>query len=344
MTVLVVALAFFATLPALGQDELTLRVNDAQASPGGLVAITVRTYASRPVSQGQLTIRPRRARAAARAVEDVSGLVNQAAEQNTRGDDDIFDSIHSWVVFSSNGDATGNAGFVGSTSDLDIDFASITASINDADGPMLVIYAWLKSSVALGEYDLDIDLGALPLEDENGQLIPADPRSGTLDVVAPSAPLEIGVEGEDSEPGTVARLAIVTEQVRVWSSGFFEVTYPTSIAADLPTVEVDPRYGSATLGVTHPEPGRVTIAFQTEEDLNFLPGEVIQILLPLDASAPEGFYPLSIDPASAHVWERDTVGDPVLVPLALEPGGGFQVAIVPIFTDGFEDGTTSAWQ
>lgn len=340
----VVSLLSAAEWPTLAQDELTLRVNDVQAEPGGLVAISVRTYASRPVSQGQLSIRPRARRRAASAAPEqtsMSTLTTRSAAQVARGVDEIIDAVHSWVVFSSNGDATSSAGFIDGTGDLDIEFESLSASINDSDGPMLVIYAWLKSGLVPGtEYELGIDLGVLPLEDEAGQSIPAELRSGTLEIVAGSDALEVGVEGEDSAPGSVARLAIVTEQVRPWISGFFEVAYPADIAAGLPTVQVEPRYGQASLIVVHPEPGKVAIDFQSmDASLNFLPGEVIQILLPLNPAAPTGFYPLSIDAASAEARGEDAM----LIPLDLEPGGGFEVVAVPIFSDGFESGDLDGW-
>ncbi|HSN86740.1 MAG TPA: hypothetical protein VL025_08280, partial [Thermoanaerobaculia bacterium] len=42
-----------------GHEVLKLRVNDAIGRPGGTVAIVLRTYAARPIRQGQISVRVR---------------------------------------------------------------------------------------------------------------------------------------------------------------------------------------------------------------------------------------------------------------------------------------------
>ena len=39
--------------PLSSRDSLTLRVNDAEAEPGGLAAVVIRTYSSRPLARGR---------------------------------------------------------------------------------------------------------------------------------------------------------------------------------------------------------------------------------------------------------------------------------------------------
>ena len=46
--------ALVVGIPASGAGTLTLRVQDAIGEPGGLVAVVLRTYASRPIGQGQV--------------------------------------------------------------------------------------------------------------------------------------------------------------------------------------------------------------------------------------------------------------------------------------------------
>jgi hypothetical protein len=288
-------------------------------TPGGLVAIVVRTYTPRPISQGQLSIRGGAARA--------------------RGASP-FAAIESWTVFSSEGDASGSATLDPNGDQIQLQFASVSASVNDSDGPMLVVYAWLDGSYLAGtELEVSLDALGTAVVDEYGTPIEVELRSGTLSVVAEGTALAIGAEGEDALPGGIARLGVITEQVQRWMSGYLEFNYPSEIAAALPLVAIDPRYGSASLVVQHPEPGRVTISFLSADfSLNHLPGEVLQIDLPLVSDAPQNStWPVSIDPATALILAPD--GNPI--PLEVHPGFFFVGEV--LFADGFESGDASVW-
>ncbi len=306
-------------------EELTLRVNDIEAVAGEQTAIVVRTYASRPISQGQLCLR-------------ASG--NRRAGAPTGP----FLSLDDWIVYSANGDVLGSAGLNGSD-EIVIDFNSAAASINTTDGPLLVIRVTLAEDLLPGELlAVAIDPAGTFLEDEAGMPVQVDLRSGDLTIVDASAPLTLSAEAEDTEAGSVARLSIATERVLPWISGFVEFAYPASIANALPTVQVDPRYGNASLVVLYPSSGVVSIDFQSaDQSLNTLPGEVIQILLPIRTDAPTGTYPLSISPLTAQV--RDVGG--VLRTVALQnleiENDPLEVINATLFTDGFETGDSSAW-
>ena len=320
-------------LPALAGAQggsLTLRINDMEAEQGGLVAIVVRTYASRPITQGQLCLR---------------AVARRSANGPDRGvGTSPFISIDDWTVFSSQGDATGAVGLVGG-SQIDIDFSSLTSSINDADGPLLVIYARLDPSiVADTELEISLDgLGTEIFETVGGMVQPISTRlrSGTLSVVSQGAPLDLVPGAEDSLPGSVARLAVVSQRILPWTSGYLEFSYPVSIAAGLPSVTVDPRYGNASLIVLHPSPGVVAIDFQSaDQSLNYLPGEILQINLPLLEGAVPGTYQVSIEPTTAEI--RDSTGQPLV--LAIDNTEGlFEVQDALLFADGFETGDWSNW-
>src|SRR5829696_5211925 len=60
---------------ASAADKLALRTNDAEGVPGGVVAVVVRTYASRAIGQGQILFRG-------------GGLITKAVEASKRGGDD----------------------------------------------------------------------------------------------------------------------------------------------------------------------------------------------------------------------------------------------------------------
>src|SRR4051794_37883285 len=80
-----------------GDNALVLRVNPAIGAPGGVVAVVLRTYAPRPVSQGQVTIRVVRRPKPGKAL----GLTLEALTQPVRP----FLSLLGTVVYSTQGDS-----------------------------------------------------------------------------------------------------------------------------------------------------------------------------------------------------------------------------------------------
>src|SRR4051794_41569110 len=80
-----------------GDKSLTLRVNPAIGAPGGVVAVVLRTYAPRPVRQGQVTVRVVRRPKPGKAL----GLTLEALTQPVRP----FLSLLGTVVYSTQGDS-----------------------------------------------------------------------------------------------------------------------------------------------------------------------------------------------------------------------------------------------
>jgi hypothetical protein len=56
-TAIALGLLLLATATArASDDEITLRVNDTEAAAGGIATVVIRTYAPRPVGQGQISL------------------------------------------------------------------------------------------------------------------------------------------------------------------------------------------------------------------------------------------------------------------------------------------------
>lgn len=324
--VLLLVAAALSTLPAAAQvEQLTLRVNDMKAVSDGQVAIVVRTYASRPISQGQLCLRARARRAA-------------------RGVGGIFASIDDWAVYSANGDVIGSAALSGSD-EIILDFSSLSATVNAEDGPMLVVFATLTNTLQPSEeFVIELDELGTFVEDPEGEPIPTDLRPGDLTIVAPSDPFELAGEAEDTDAGSLAQLAVTTEQIMPWMSGHLELTYPAQIADGLPTVTIDPRYGTASAVITHPSSGIVAIDFLSkDQSLNALPGQVLQVNLPIRLDAPTASHPISILSGSAQIRDADgTLRTVALGNLAIDAPGTLQITAA-LFADGFESGDLTAW-
>src|SRR5215210_6280751 len=96
LAVAVLALSALAPQQAEAADKLTLRVNDARGGPGDLVSVVVRTYASRPIAQGQICIGARRN---VRSRSTANSVIGEAATGSP------FASLEKVEVFSARQDA-----------------------------------------------------------------------------------------------------------------------------------------------------------------------------------------------------------------------------------------------
>lgn len=307
------ALALLALVPepASAARTLTLRVNDARGGPGDLVAVVVRTYASRPIGQGQLCIgarkRPPRGRATA--------LVSTAAV------DAPFVKLERAEVFSARGDARFSVTF--DEQEAMLRFNSPTGSINAVDGPLAVLYFRLSNQVADREvYEISVDVSESTLFDGSGEKIDIESKPGELEI------RDDGGQGEDDElevevsagrvkAGKVARVMIGTESPVALASGRIALRYDPKLVSGRPWVRVDPRYGKATVVVSTDTPGLVTIVFQSpDKSLNRVPGDLFELRLPISRQAPRGRTALTLD--RSLTFARDSDGD--LLDLSLKNG------------------------
>ncbi len=326
MRILSLWLGAILLLPSLGfggTEALTLRINDTSAEPGAEVAVVLRTYASRPIRQGQLCLH-------------ASSPGRQRGELGSP-----LAQLDRVVVFSPNGDAVTQSSFNGPEQAIEVEFSSASASINSVDGPVVALYFHLDSSLVPGEeFTLDLDPTQTFLIDSQGQPVPIEIRAGDLTIKAAGKPQELGVEGTEVPSGSVARVDLETEDLFAIGAGEVTLEYDPTVVAGPLTVTMDERFGSAEFQIVEDLPGLLTVSFTSPDgSLNSLPGAFLSFFLPTVVGIPDGVLSaVSLDPASTSLW------DPAGVPIALELSGGTLV-----FTDGFffdddfESGTLEEW-
>ena len=323
----VICCGVFLAIPGFllaGEEAMTLRINDTMAEPGSRVAVVLRTYAPRGISQGQICFKSNAAFSAGEAPSSP------------------FLSLEEVVVFSETGDAEVVQTFNGTTQETLIEFESLSATINWSDGALAVLFYRLTSAVEPGEeFTLDLDLANTLLFDAAGQVIPVEPRSGVLTVRAPGAPYGLAADGDSVPAGSSAVLGVETGEIFAIGSGAVAVLYDPTFASGPPVVTMDPRHGAAIFSVDTQTPGRVVVSFTSADgSLNSVPGNLVSIALPTSPTLPPGSQSaVTLDPGLTHLE------DPAGASIALVLGG--DVLDIEdgnvIFADGFESGDFAAW-
>ena len=306
LAVTVLALSSLASQPASAADKLTLRVNDARGGPGDLVAVVVRTYASRPIGQGQICIGARR-QSLARAASTMGVAVEPAVGGSP------FASLERVEVFSARQDATFQFTFDGE--EAEVTFRSPTGSINAVDGPLAVFHFRLANAVQPGEvYEINLDIADSAIVDGSGQRLAIESKPGRLEIREGGGggeeedSIALGVTGGKVRRGKTARVKLATRDAVPLSSGRIVLHYDPRIAAGKPWVRVDPRYGKATVIVTTDAPGLVIIDFQSpDQSFNRAPGDLFEVRMVISRQAPRGRSPVTVDPALSFL--RDASGD-----------------------------------
>ena len=309
----------------LGADSLTLRLNDTAAAAGERVAVVLRTYAPRSISQGQICFR---------SVHRTDG----AAAANSP-----FTALEEVRVFSEMGDVEVIETFDSGSQTALIAFESLSATINWADGPMAVFFFRLDGALAPGqEFALELDFDETFVLDETGQSIAVEPRGGELTIRQPGAPYALAVDGDEVAAGEVAELGIETSELFAIGSGQVALRFDPDFAAGVPTVTMDERYGMASFSVDASVPGRVVITFASPDgSLNEVPGQLIRIALPTSPDMPSGSQAdLSLDPLLTGLQ------DPSGGSIALQLEGDLLTLGTTslVFADDFEAGDLSRWQ
>ncbi len=283
-----------------GHDaSLVLRVNPAIGVPGGTVAVVLRTYAPRPIRQGQVSIRVARRPHPAKlglTLDDLTAPVRPL-------------TLISATVFSPRNDALAQ-GLLNGLADSQlakVTFQSPSASINSADGPLAVFLFRLDPSVKPGDiFDLTLDPLQIALADPAGQPITIAPRSDVLTVRAPADPFRMEADGDKVRPGGVAELGVNTFEPFLVSGGRITLTWNPAVAGGAPTVKLDPRYGRSTSTVDSSRPGRLVVDFKSADaSFNSVPGTIVAISMPVAASAAIGSSsPFTLDPAGTFLLNR----------------------------------------
>jgi hypothetical protein len=275
-------------------DALKLRVNDAIGKPGGIVVIVLRTYAARPIRQGQISVGVRKGGPATNAPN--AGLTMDALTQPVRPLTFLSAVVHSTQRDSAT-QATPKTG--ADRQAVDLKFTSPSGTVNASDGPLAVLRFRLSPAVTPGQqYTIEVDPAFTNLVDSSGQPIAFEPISAVLTVRAPSAPFAVEAEGAEVEPGEVAELGLQTLEPFQISSGRMTLRYNAAAAAGPPVVRIDPRYGNATFTVTRPRRGVLRVDFRSpNKTLNTVPGNIIAVELPTRAAAVVGTEsPVTLDP------------------------------------------------
>jgi hypothetical protein len=304
-----------------GEKSLVLRVNPAIGAPGGVVDVVLRTYAPRPIKQGQVVVKVVR-RPAPTAVARFghtrpAGLTLKSLTQPVRPL-----TLLSVVVFSPANDSSSKAVLTGlpDSQAVQVSFQSPSGSINSADGPLAVFRFQLDPSVAPGDtFDLTLDPVQTNLKDPAGRPITITPKSNTLTVRATSDPVLAQAGDALVQPGTVTpELGVITFEPFPVSAGRFTLTWDPQLADGPPTVKLDPHYGLATFTADASQPGRLVVDFTSPDaSFNSVPGTIVAVTLPIAAAAPSGTAsPFTLDPEGT--WLFDPQGGKI--PLALQNG------------------------
>ncbi len=327
------AFAPAAPAAAIVVEPLMLRVQDAEGAPGEQTAIVFRTYASRPIRRGRLA-------SGVTAFTQIPGEVQRLVGTATP-----IQSCDAVVIFSVNGDATTEPCSIDvPTQALDINFASLSATINAMDGVFGVAYVTLAPDVVPGDqYTVALDLGLTFLDDPEDDPVLLETRSGTLTIRAATDPVSFSVDGGKVEPGSGAVVEIGTAEPFDLQDGRLLISYDPAVASELPVVLTDPRHGDVSVTVTYPQAGRVQIDFHSAlETFNRVPGDLLVMHFGTPASVPLGTVsPLGLltGPGQSFLLA------PGSMPLQVAWGTqGIEFQLDPgIFNDGFDGGDRGFW-
>jgi hypothetical protein len=319
---------------AIPVEPLMIRVQDATGAPGERTAIVFRTYASRPVRRGRLNS------GVAAAVPMPAGM-SQLVGTTTP-----IATCESVLIFSVNGDVDPvPCLFDVPTQAFDVNFESLSATINARDGVFGVMYVTLAPDVVPGDqYTIALDLGVSFLDDPEDDPVVMETRAGTLTIRAPTAPLAFSVDGGKVHPGSGAVIEIGTEEPFDLQEGSLVITYDPAIATGPPEVVADPRHGDVSLTVTHLPPGKIRIDFTSAvENFNGVPGDLMVMHFGTPPGTPlHTESPLAIltGPGESYLLAPGAT-TPLAVaweaqPIVFETDPG-------IFNDGFDGGDSGFW-
>jgi hypothetical protein len=295
------------------EPALTLRANRAIAEPGGVFAVVLRTYAARPIRQGQVSIRVAKpVTKAARSRRASSGASTPPPPPPPTSPP--IATLLSAVIFSVNGDAQSrtSAAVDATGSSASLQFQSPSAGINAADGPLAVFFFQLDPRVAPGQkLNLEIDPKVTSLLDADGRQVVLDPRPGILEVRAPGSPRTLGTDGGTVPAGGLATLAAQTFEPFAVSGGQIALRFDPDLFVGDPVVRMDPRYGQAVFTVDRGTPGLLVVSFTSPgASYNTVPGSIVAVDWTVAAGAAAGTVsPVEIDPLAS--WLLDAQGQKI---------------------------------
>ena len=249
------------------------------------------------------------------------------------------------LIFSINGDVTTEPClFDLQTQAFDVNFESLSATINAMDGVFGAIYVTLAPDVVPGDqYTIALDLGLTFLDDPEDDPVLLETRAGTLTIRAANDPLSFSVDGGRVHPGSGAVIEIGTAEPFDLQEGRLVITYDPAIATELPEVTADPRHGDVSLVVSHPVAGKIQIDFDSAlENFNSVPGDLLVMHFGTPPETPlNTLSPLAILTGPGESYLLAPGAMPLQVaweaqPIEFETDPG-------IFNDGFDGGDSGFW-
>ncbi len=290
-----VLLAGAVAAAVMESRKLTVRINDAVGEPGGVVAVVLRTYASRPLGQGQLCFSATRA-----------------------ADPAPFAAVEGFKVFGKRDvKAEVKLETVGDRQELFLQFSSKRGTVNRADGPLAVVYLRLKDSVRRGQtFDLALDPGQTLLFDKSGAEITVRTRGGELEVRGRRGRQKIAADGDVIRPGDNVKIGVETFEPFAILEGQVGLLYDPAIVREPPRVRMDRRHGKRKFTSDTSTPGLVLVNFSSRRALiSSVPGKFIEIRLKTRDDVPVGTESvLSFDPSLTFFLDEN--GD--VLPVKLE--------------------------
>jgi hypothetical protein len=288
---------------------LTLRANRAIAEPGGVFAVVLRTYAARPIRQGQVAVHVRTSGAPRLARRRISGGTASASPSSAP-----VATLLSAVIFSVNGDAQSRTSSAvdASGSSATMQFQSPSAGINAADGPLAVFFFQLDPGVAPGQkLTIEIDPKVTSVLGADGRQVVLDPRGGILEVRAPGAPRTLGADGGTAAAGGLATLAVQTFEPFAVSAGRLALRFDPDLLLGDPVVRLDPRYGQAVFTVDRATPGLLVVSFTSPgASYNTVPGSIVAVDFTVAPGAAAGTVsPVEVDLLES--WLLDAAGQKI---------------------------------
>jgi len=275
-TLLTLTLALGLATTTVAQEPLTLRINDSEARPGGVLALVVRTYASRQLGQGQVDY----------FAKEVFGPETMFGVTEL-----LLDPLGA-VVFSDQGDAVSRfqVDDTGPTPVATLRFRSPTASVNQSDGPLAVIYFRLPATAMPDtEFEATIDATDSFLLDEFNQPVPIAITAGRVRILAAGDPYGVSADAEATVAGEPVVLSLQTAEVERLSAGQAAFRFKPAFFQGPPQVTIDPRYGNATWVVDDTTPGLVIVTFESADgSLNFVPGDIVTVTFNSRPDIPSG--------------------------------------------------------
>lgn len=290
-------LMFLASTAAYaGGDALLLRIQDAMGTPGGEAVISMRTYASRPVGQGQICFSVRNALRGGQSLGDIKDFRVYGAN------DDVDQSI---VVTRNVDNMT-----------VMLQFSSPSASINAIDGPLAAIFLMVNPALPVDlEVAVELDLANTFMVDGNGLPIPIETRDGRFRMRHPAAPFAVSADSDQNLQGGPVRMSFQTTEPFDIGAGQVAIRYNSRMFPGGPRLIVDDRYGFvATKLDAHPGLAVFRIV-AVDNTFNDLPGDILSFLVDPHAAMGGGIKGgVVIDEALTALWHPDGT----LVPMSVE--------------------------